>query len=107
MSGQSLDPANCAIFYAIVPAADRRQAARRPSGIAATLSQFVGGIEVDRIEALVTETSATGLSIRSPVPLQRGAIYHLQIPTRDQCCIRIARSRPQFDGSHRAGALFI
>lgn len=98
--------ANEQMFYAIVPKADRRSDDRRRKGTLARASRIIGACEVDRIEVLVTDVSATGLGIWSNLPLQSGAVYRLQIFGQRDAFVRVVRSRARNDGSYSVGARF-
>lgn len=93
-----------AMFYAIVPGADRRAGSRRPAGLAVSLSRIIGAEACDRLDVTLMDVSAGGIGMRSPVPLDRGGIYKLDLGNADSIYIRINRSRRRFDGMFDVGA---
>ena len=93
------------MFYALVADADRRRDIRQPSGQPATASRLIGGKELDRHEVLVSDISKRGVGLRSPIPLDKGCEYKLQILGEHPWIIRVVRSRPRLDGSYDVGAI--
>jgi len=93
------------LFYALVADADRRRETRKPSGAPAVASRLVGGKELDRHEVLVSDISKRGVGLHSPIPLEKGAEYKLQILGEAPWLVRVVRSRPRLDGSYDVGAI--
>ena len=93
-----------AMFYAIVPGADRRGGSRRPAGLVVSLSRIIGGETCDRLDVTLMDVSPNGIGLRSPVPLDRGGIYKLDLRAADSIYIRINRSRRRFDDTYDVGA---
>jgi len=94
-----------AIFYAIVPQADRRREERQAAGIRGTIGRVIGGVETHRFDVLVTDRSERGLGLRSPVPLQQGALYRITTPTTGIIDVHVIRSRGREDGAYDVAAL--
>jgi hypothetical protein len=92
------------MFYAIVPAADRRELPRRPSGLLVTLSRIIGGEIHEQLDAALTDVSSSGIGLRCPVPLERNALYRVQSDDDDAFYVRVNRSRRRFDGAYDVGA---
>jgi len=93
------------LFYALVADADRRREIRKPSGAPAVASRLIGGKELDRHDVLVSDISKRGVGLRSPIPLEKGAEYKLQVLGEDPWIVRIVRSRPRLDGTFDVGAI--
>jgi hypothetical protein len=93
------------MFYALVADADRRRESRLPAGTRAVASRLMGGKEIGRQEVLVSDVSTRGVGIRSPLPLEKGAEYKLQILGEEAWVIRIVRSRHRLDGTYDVGAI--
>ena len=93
------------MFYALVADADRRREARKPSGAPAVASRLVGGKELDRQQVLVSDISKRGVGLHSPIPLDKGAEYKLEILGEEPWIVRIVRSRPRLDGTYDVGAI--
>ena len=96
--------ADDAMFYAIVPAADRRASTRRPSGLLVTLSRIIGGEIHDKLDATLTDVSCSGIGLRSAVALERDALYRVQAGDDEAFYVRVNRSRRRFDGAYDVGA---
>lgn len=94
-----------AIFYAIVPAADRRHADRVRAGTPATATRLIGGAESGSFQVMVTDASERGVGIRCGVPLERGASYRLRMLAGQAADVRVVRSRLRHDGLYDVGAL--
>jgi len=92
------------MFYAIVPAADRRQPTRQRSGLLVTLSRIVGGEIHERLDATLTDVSSSGIGLRSPVALERDSLYRVEAGEEEAFYVRINRSRRRFDGLYDVGA---
>lgn len=96
--------ADDAMFYAIVPTADRRQCLRRHSGLLVTLSRIIGGEIRDQLHATLTDVSSAGIGLRSVVALERDALYRVQASDEEAFYVRVNRSRRRFDGAYDVGA---
>lgn len=94
-----------AMYYAIVPAADRRGADRRATGAPATATRIVAGQASRLFDVIVTDVSSRGVGLRSPVPLETDAVYRIVTLSQQVGYIRIVRSRPRPDGAYDVGAL--
>jgi len=105
MSLRTPSSADEAMYYAIVPAADRRSADRRPAGAPATAARIVAGQATRAFDVIVTDVSERGVGIRSPVPLEPDTIYRIITLTQQVGYIRIVRSRSRDDGMYDVGAL--
>jgi hypothetical protein len=93
------------MFYALVADADRRRESRLPAGAPAIASRLIGGREIARQEVLVSDVSSRGVGLRSPLPLEKGGEYKLQMLGEDAWLIRIVRSRRRLDGTFDVGAI--
>lgn len=100
-------PADREMFYALVAEADRRRESRRPSGAPATASRVIHGKEFDHHDVLISDVSARGVGLRSPVPLEKGSIYKLQPLGEEATLVRVVRSRKRLDGSFDVGAVHL
>jgi hypothetical protein len=98
-------PADREMFYALVAEADRRRESRRPSGAPASAIRVLHGKELDRHEVLISDVSARGVGMRSPVPLEKGSIYKLQPLGEPATLVQVVRSRKRLDGSFDVGAI--
>lgn len=105
MSWQTPSSADEAMYYAIVPAADRRSADRRPAGAPATAARIVAGQASRAFDVIVTDVSARGVGLRSPVPLEPDAVYRVTTLSQQVGHICIVRSRLRDDGTYDVGAL--
>lgn len=95
------------MFYALVASADRRRESRQPSGSPATACRLIHGRELDRHDVLVSDVSARGVGLRSPIPLEKGSIYKLHPLGEEATLIRVVRSRKRLDGTFDVGAVHI
>ena len=94
-----------AMYYAIVPTADRRSTERRPAGAPATATRIVAGQASRPFDVIVTDVSSRGVGLRSPVPLEQDAVYRIVTLSQQVGYIRVVRSRPRPDGAYDVGAL--
>ena len=101
-----MHPSDEAMFYALVPAADRRAGDRRTAGVSATVARVINGIEVNAFNVRICDVSFRGVGIRSALPLDAATVYRLRIATGFQMLIRIVRSRARRDGMYDVGALY-
>ena len=99
-------PSDEAMFYAIVPAADRRKGRRQRQGALASIARVIDGIQTPPFEVRLTDASARGVGIRSTLPLERGSLYRLQIGFDTAVDVRVVRSRARSDGTFDVGTLY-
>jgi hypothetical protein len=95
------------MFYALVASADRRRESRQPSGAPAAVVRVIHGKELERHEVLLSDVSARGVGLRSPIPLEKGSIYKLQPLGEGPTLIRVVRSRKRLDGTFDVGAVHL
>lgn len=95
-----------AMFYAIVPDADRRGSPRRAAGLMVGISRIAGGQACDRLDVTLMDVSSSGIAMRSPVPLDQEGIYKIDLGGGDSVCVQINRSRRRVDGTYDVGARF-
>lgn len=92
------------MFYAIVPRADRRRDPRHPAGLVIAISRILGNQACDRLQVTLLDVSSGGIAMRSPVPLDPGGIYKIDLGGCDSVYVQINRSRLRFDGTFDVGA---
>ena len=97
-------PSDSCLFHAIVPGADEAECRRPPAGMVVGVWRIIGGGTSDRLDVTLTGVCANGIALRSPVPLDRGGVYQLDLGADDRILVQINRSRRRFDGTYDVGA---